>query len=146
MLEKYRLKASKRLLNVKFNKDLLKILCAVLYWAEGAKFTDSRLEFTNSSPKLIKTYLRLLRKGFDIKEEKLRANIHLHEYHDDDKQKKYWSKITNIPLSQFNKSYLKPHTKKRIRKNYPGCVRISYYSADTARRIKAIYESLIDFI
>jgi len=127
---------------IKFSPHLLQTCCSLLYWAEGGKFAGNRLEFTNSDPLMIETFLYYLRKGFNIDESKLRANIHLHEYHNDEIQKDYWHKITKIPMSQFNKSYIKPHTHKTIRKNYPGCVRICYYSADTARKIKALYSTL----
>lgn len=146
LLKKYSSWANEILKKIEIGKTLSQIFCALLYWAEGGKFTDNHLEFTNSDPKIIKIFLKLLKKGFEIDEKKLKANIHLHEYHIEKKQKKFWSKITGIPSSQFNKSYLKPHTKKRVRENYPGCVRICYYSADTARRIKALYSSLIKYI
>jgi hypothetical protein len=120
------------------------IYCSLLYWAEGGKFTDNRLEFTNSDPVMIKFYLKSLRKGFRIDETKLRANIHLHEYHNEEIQKKFWSEVTNIPLSQFNKSFLKRHTGKNTRQGYQGCIRICYHSAVTARKIKAIYTTLAE--
>jgi hypothetical protein len=144
--KKYNNWAKKKLSNLNKSLTNLQILCSLLYWAEGSKFTDNRLEFTNSDENLIKTFLLLLRKAFDINESKLRANIHIHEYHNDDKQKRYWSKITGIPLSQFNKSWRKPNTKRRIRKDYPGCVRICYYNADVARKIKALYENIVDYL
>jgi len=145
-LKKYNSWANKILKSVIIDKQLSRIMCALLYWAEGGKFTDIRLEFTNSDPIMIKTYLTLLKKGFNIDEKKLRANIHLHDYHDDITQKQFWSNVANIPISQFNKSWRKQNTKKRIRKNYPGCVRICYHSADTARRIKALYKNFINYI
>ena len=125
---------------------LAQAFCSFLYWAEGAKFTNNRLEFTNSDPVMIATFLKLLRSAFDVDEAKLRANIHLHEYHNEKKQKAFWQRVTSIPPQQFNKSYLKAHTKKVIRVNYPGCVRICYYSADTARRIRATYLALSERI
>src|SRR3989338_9658309 len=55
----------------------LQLLCALIYWCEGSKTkNDGYLTFTNSDPMLVRTFLRLLRKGFDIKEEKLRALMH----------------------------------------------------------------------
>ena len=65
--------------------------------------------------------------------------MHLHEYHDEEKQKKYWSKIANIPLKQFHRSFLKQNTKKRIRDNYPGCVSVSYYNAQIAKELIVLY-------
>jgi transposase-like protein len=144
--QEYILWAKSRLKFLPTSKTALQAYCSILYWAEGGKFTDNHLEFTNSDPLMIGLFLRLLRKGFGIDESKLRANVHIHEYHKDAKQKGFWSKASNIPLEQFNKSYRKPHTKKRIRNNYPGCVRICYYSADTARKIQALYQNLTDYI
>jgi len=124
------------------SKDTYRMYCSLLYWAEGGKYSDTHLTFTNSDPMMISTYLLLLRKGFSISESKLRANIHLHEYHDEIKQKSFWSSVTGIPLKQFNKSYLKKNTKIRIRDDYPGCVRICYYSADVTKRIRALYKGI----
>lgn len=142
----YKKWAQNKLASILVNKNILRVFCSLLYWTEGAKFTDNCLKFTNSDPRMISTFLVLLRKGFDIKEKSLRVNIHLHSYHNDNKQKMFWSKVTKIPLSQFNKSYQKKNTHKRIRKNYAGCVRICYYCSDTARKIRAIYEELENYI
>ena len=131
--------ARKVLKSVHLTHKLAQIYCSLLYWAEGGKFTDNRLEFTNSDPAMIKTFLRLLRIGFAIDESKLRVNIHVHEYHNEPKQVLFWSKQTNIPIQKFNKSYLKPHTKKVIRENYQGCARICYHSGKVAKEIRALY-------
>lgn len=134
--------ALQKLKQIQFKDVDYQIYCSLLYWAEGGKFTDNHLEFTNSDPNMIKAFLNFLRRGFEIDETNLRINIHINGYHNKHDLKTFWQKVTRIPLSQFNKSYLKPHTKKVIRENYPGCVRICYYSADTARKIKAIYTLL----
>ncbi len=131
--------AQKVLKSTPLTSNLAQIYCSLLYWAEGGKFTVNRLEFTNSDPTMISTFLKLLRIGFKIDEDKLRVNIHIHEYHNDLKQKSFWSKTSGIPLHKFNKSYLKPHTKKVIRKNYQGCARICYHSGEVAKKIRALY-------
>lgn len=123
-------------------QTLAQVFCSLLYWGEGGKFTDNRLEFTNSDPQMIRTYLRMLRFGFDVNEHKLRANVHIHEYHNEKTQKLFWHKITNIPLKQFNKSYQKPHTSRVIRPNYQGCVRICYYSGTVAKKVRALYQEI----
>lgn len=140
----YRNWAKTVLHKVTLSKELAQIFCSLLYWAEGGKFTTNRLEFTNSDPKMIKSFLKFLRLGFPVDESKLRANIHIHEYHNDEKQKLFWQKITNIKPEQFNKSYLKPHTKKVVRENYQGCVRICYYSSETAKKVKYLYNLLAE--
>ncbi len=142
--KRYQTEAKTLLKKIKIDKSLSQLLCSLLYWAEGGKFTDNNLQFTNSDPQMIRSYLRLLRYGFNIDESKFRANVHIHDYHDDKIQKKYWSNIANIPISQFYKSYKKSNTQKRKRENYPGCVRISYYSANIARKVIYLYKAFAE--
>ncbi|MBU1085165.1 MAG: hypothetical protein ABIJ43_04785 [Candidatus Beckwithbacteria bacterium] len=122
------------------NKENLTLICSILFWAEGAKHLG-QIKFINSDPVMITTFLKLFRSCFIIDEKKLRAIIHIHEYHNDKKIKKYWSTITNIPISQFYNSYLKPHTGKRKRINYKGCISVNYYDAKLARELHAIYNT-----
>lgn len=135
------LKAEKRkdLSGSKIDERILKLCCSLLFWCEGGKYTDSHIAFVNSDPILIQTFVNLLRQSFKLDEKKFRALIHIHEYHSDTKQKKFWSKITKIPIGQFTQSYKKPNTKKRKRKSYPGCVRVSYHDAKVAKELKALY-------
>jgi hypothetical protein len=104
-----------------------KIECALMYWCEGTKHKGNTLvSFINADPDMIRYFLYVFRKSFDLNEKKFRALIHLHEYHNVKKQLKFWSNITKIPVSQFNKSYLKKNTGKNIKENYPGCISIRY--------------------
>ena len=121
--------------SISLTKNHQKILCALLFWCEGTKDIHSGIHFVNSDPSLIKTFLTFLRSAFNIREEKLRVSLHLHEYHLPRKQILFWSKVTSIPTSQFIKPYQKPHTAKRIRKDYPGCVNISYYDSSLAKEL-----------
>lgn len=136
----YRRKTLKELSVIKFSREFYKLTSALLFWCEGAK-NQSCVEFINSDPLMIETFLRLLRFAFELDERKFRILMHLHEYHQEEKQKEFWSKITKIPENQFTKTYWKPHTKKRKRENYPGCIRISYYDAHIARQLYAWYNN-----
>ena len=132
----------KKMLNLQsYSKGLLKIFAALLFWGEGNK-SGSYMAFINSDPDMIAFYLDLLRRGFEIDESKFRALIHLHEYHDKKAMKEYWSKITQIPINQFSKSYIKPHTGKRKRQEYKGSVRIRYYDSDLEKEMREIYTLL----
>lgn len=133
----------KILSKIEMSKELSKLCCALLYWCEGNKGRDTMVRFTNSDPKLIQIFLSLLRKGFDINESKFRALIHLHQYHNEEKQKLLWHEITKIPLNQFNRTYWKPNTGKRKHDNYPGCIAISYYNAEVAKELTTIYNSFV---
>ncbi len=101
--------------NITVDCDMGKVLCAVIYWCEGGKY-DGFVQFTNSDPNLIAAFMNLLRKSFDIDEKKLRVCMHLHDYHNENKQKFFWGNITSIPAKQFMKSYRKPNTGRRSRK------------------------------
>lgn len=128
-------------LKVLENPSLCKLLCSILYWGEGSK-TGYRVAFINSDPVMIATFIKLFRLSFVLNESKFRALAHIHEYHSDIEIKKYWSEITKIPISQFTKSYLKPHTGKTIRMGYKGTIRISYADTRIVDELKAVYNEL----
>jgi hypothetical protein len=65
--------------------------------------------------------------------------VHLHDYHNADHQQLYWSGVTNIPLNQFHKPYLKPHTAKNKRPGYPGCLSLRYLDSRLGNLLKMIY-------
>ena len=131
---------------VKFNKAIYKLLCALFFWTEGGRSTDSYVYFINSDPVMVKTFVKLLHLSFPIEERKLRAMVQIHEYHNDVDTKKFWSEITQIPVGQFSKSYLKPHTGKRIRDGYQGSIRIRYYDYKIALELRAFYNVLAQII
>ena len=123
---------------INLNRETKKLLCSFLYWGEGSKNTNS-LTFTNSDPLMVKSFLTLLRSSFELEERKFRALVHIHEYHNEKKIKNYWSKVTNIPLSQFSKSYLKSHTGKNVKEGYKGTISISYYDYKIALELSFVY-------
>lgn len=126
-------------------KEAAQIICSLLYWCEGEKSKDDRaFSFVNSDPALVKTFLHLLRFGFGIDERKLRACVHLHSYHDKEKQLQFWSKMTNIPRVQFTKPYQKSSSSKRIREGYAGCISIRYYDVKIARQVQGIARTFLE--
>lgn len=122
-----------------------KIHCALLYWCEGGKGGGS-VQFTNSDPSLIRTFVKLFRIAFKVEEQKFRALVHIHEYHDDQKQKEFWSRVCGVPLTQFTKSYCKPHTGKRKKDGYQGCVTINYHSSLVLYELKEVYRQYAECI
>lgn len=130
--------AKKDISKINLNKETLVLLCSLLFWGEGSK-TRQYISFINSDPKMINVFITLLRQTYKLDESRFRALIHIHQYHDEKNLKDYWSKITDIPLSQFSKSYKKPNTGKRKRENYKGSLRIRYYDHRIAKRLYAIY-------
>lgn len=129
------------LFSKRFDKSFWKLCAAILFWCEGGKRQLGSLYFTNSDPTLLITFLHALRNAFRVDEKKFRIALYLHEYHDEKKQKKFWSLTTQVPERQFSKTYIKPHTKKRQRDGYQGCASLRYYDATLAKQLDAIYHA-----
>jgi len=117
--------------NVKKNllpkeRELL-IAGLMLYWAEGWKKNSERISFSNSDPKMIKLFLKFLRELCGIYENRLRVVLHSYEDQSTLKLKRFWSKTTRIPLTQFNAAYVhkgKPGTYKK--KSKYGTISLRY--------------------
>lgn len=125
--------------------DTAKLLCGVLYLCEGAKYPSSRqLIFGSSDPRTIKIFLDLVRKNFNIDEDKFRCRI-MHRYDQVGRVlNRYWSKQTNIPLSQFYKSYRDKRTRGKAtkKKYYNGVCAVQYNSTDLQYELQLIGESI----
>lgn len=128
-------------LQKKINKDFWKLFAAILFWCEGGKRQLNQVTFTNSDPALVSIFLFAVRGGFELDENKFRIVLHLHSYHEEIKQKLFWSNVTGISTSQFTKSYHKPHTKVRRREGYQGCVSLKYFDARIAKKLDALYHA-----
>jgi transposase-like protein len=110
------------------NKDYLRSLLSMLYWAEGSK-GRGRVTFANTDPVLSVLFITLLRKSYEIDEEKLHVRLHLHYYHKIKESRKIWSELLKIPESKFGKIYIKKRSKtKKFRQNFAGICFIKYYS------------------
>ncbi len=144
-LQNIYIESNKEVSSIQYSRKLNRLLCALLYWCEGAK-TGYSARFINSDPTLVSTFLKLFRSSFAVDEKKFKACLHLHNYHNEEKQKKFWSHVTGIPLSQFLKTYQKAHTGKRKKVDYPGCISIRYNDGKMLSEIEAIWKSFRDNI
>lgn len=136
-----RAQAMRDLSGMRMTQSLARVVAAILYWCEGGKkHLSSGVRFTNSDPVMIRSFLSVFRMGFRLRDDRLRALIHLHEYHDAAKQTAYWSSITGIPKERFYPPYRKPNSGKRVRENYPGCITIYYAEARIVRNLVILYD------
>lgn len=79
-----------------------------LYWAEGFKNEkEGRLGFCNSDPRMIKFIIRWFKKALKVKTEDFVLRAEFNESHKERTQEieNYWSKLTRVPLMQFNKPF-----------------------------------------
>lgn len=83
----------------------------MLYWAEGDKSkTQEGIKFGNSDPAMIKYMMRWFRDVCKVPEQKFRIAVHIHNLLYRSDALNYWSDITNIPTTQFNKIIIKQTT------------------------------------
>ena len=127
-----------------FKKNDLKLMLSLLYWCEGGK-TDRRVIFINSDSNLIRSFLHLLRSSFSVKENKLKALLHLHQYHSRKEMLEYWSKITGIKQENIS-VYNKKNSGKRKKEGYKGCISIRYGDSNVLDEIMLIIKRFYSVI
>lgn len=123
-------------------KNEFKLAGLMLYWAEGAK--SRYVDITNSDPSVIKFMADWLRITCNVPEERFRASLHLHSGQNENEMKKYWARITGIPITQFRKSYIKKEGS-GYRKNrlYNGTIKIRVCDSNLLHRILGLIEGVI---
>jgi len=136
-IENIRQYAKRFISNLAINKTIGKVIFATFYLAEGTK-KDGMFVIANSNPKVLVAFLSLFRYLYNPKKSKFRCCLHLRKDQSEEKLKNYWSKILNIPKSQFIKTQFDKRTNSSTFKDYKGVCVIVYYDSDLQRQI--VYE------
>lgn len=125
------------------SKSVQKAFLAMLYWAEGTKSDQAGLRFVNTDPILAKLYISLLRSAYLLDESRIRIRIHLHYYHHHHEAIAFWSKLLEVPSSQFGKIYVKKRSVlKRFRKNFQGICFINYFDGAVRRELLSLGQQI----
>jgi len=140
----YKLELTKKIIDESINEfeqlknNHLFIAGLMLYWAEGDKTeANEMVKFSNADTAMIKFMMKWFRQICQVPEKKFRIALHIHELHCRKDIEVYWSKITEIPLGQFNKTQVKPTTLKHRRNPlYNGTCSIRVYNKNLFRKIK----------
>lgn len=100
------------------DKDLFSAGVA-LYWAEGSKKTR-KLGICNSDPEMVRFMIEWFSKFFNIHSDRLSLRVGINEIHKkrELKVRKYWSRVTGIPMSQFRKTSFKKVKNLKTYKNF----------------------------
>ena len=88
----------------RLTKRELMLIGTALYWAEGDKRARWHCKFSNSDPEIIKIIMKFFRNVCKVPENKFRAYVQIHPNISEQKAKVFWSKISEIPLAQFDKT------------------------------------------
>ena len=95
------------------DKNIKKILLAMLYLGEGAKWKSHRgLQLGNSNPDIMKLYIKLLKDCFGVSPKQLTAIVYYRADQNFSQLVEFWSGITKIPKGSFYKSKPDKRTKK----------------------------------
>lgn len=117
---------------------LAESLLAMLYWAEGSK-ARSETALGSADPSMMRLYVELFRALYDVDERKFRCYLHLRSDQDEAVEKRFWSKILDIPQDQFRKTQFDQRTLgKKTRTGYHGVCTVHYYSAAFEKRLSAL--------
>lgn len=101
------------------NERELLIAGLALYWGEGSK-KSQEVEFCNSDPKMIQFLLLWLKKCFKIMPNEIKCCVGINQMHRNREKivRDYWSKISDIPISQFRKTSLKKVKNSKVYENF----------------------------
>ena len=107
--------AAKRELGRMSRRDLF-MLGLGLYVGEGSK-TAEIIGFVNADPSVINLMIRWFTEAIGLPKANLRIRLHLYPDSDERRSLQYWSKITTIPVSQFQKTSFDRRTDKKAIKS-----------------------------
>ncbi|MGB8643908.1 MAG: hypothetical protein WCF84_01610 [Anaerolineae bacterium] len=122
--------------------DALKLMAAALYVGEGSKGEGS-FSFSNSDPQVIRAWMALLRRNFDIDESKFACQLAISEGMDEEGLKQFWSDATKIPRDKFIRSSINTRPVKKQREGYKGVCIVHYYSLAIRRFLDALAKGVI---
>ncbi|MFJ2196486.1 hypothetical protein [Streptomyces violaceusniger] len=122
-----------------------------LYWSEGSKSKPhnptERAIFINSDPDMIQLYLAWL-SLLGVEPERLRYRVMIHESAQVADAERYWAEIIGVDVTTLERTTLKKHNPKTVRKNvgegYRGCLVVRVLkSADLYRRIEGWWYGIV---
>ncbi|MFD8391134.1 hypothetical protein ACFV2N_18540 [Streptomyces sp. NPDC059680] len=125
-----------------------------LYWAEGGKDKPyarrETVAFVNSDPGMIEVFLAWL-DLLGVERHRLRFTVMIHETADVEAAERYWAQLVDADRSSFNKTTIKKHNPKTVRKNtgdtYRGCLVIKVLKgADLYRRIEGSWYGIVEAV
>ncbi len=130
--------------NLSIAEEKLKIAGIMLYWAEGT-LKGGTVDFVNSNPEMVRIFLKFLRQVCGVREDRLRIYLYAYHYQPLETIKKYWNKITGIPLYQFTRPYIRRGGLNLSNKKLPfGLIHVRYNDKKLLELIKNWIEEYKD--
>jgi len=128
-------------ITLNIDNENAKFVASMLYWCEGSKYPSTGLvTFTSSDVDMVRLFVNLLRRGFDLNESKFRVKLQLHSDQNVEELSIYWSNQLAIPTIRFIKPTITNKTKSRYRNNYLGTCSLRYGDYSVLLRLMGIYK------
>ncbi len=118
-----------------------------LYWGEGTKVSSSYVCISNCDPKVVKFAIYWLVKGLNISPTSIRVLLHLYSDMIIEEEIKFWQEVTNLPLQNFRKPYIKNSTRAGLTYKSFGHGTCNVYTSDVTikTRILKSIEAISDY-
>jgi hypothetical protein len=111
---------------------------------EGSKYPAHRgVAFANIDPALIATFLQLLKKGYDLDQNKFAVHLQIHTTQDYEELRRFWSKLLALPEKRFCKPTVKAPKGGKHRKVYMGTCTLKYWDYRIQLKLLGIFERFI---
>ena len=86
--------------------DAFYVAGLALYLAEGSKTNPYKTVLANTDPRIIKFFVKWSAEFMNVPKEKMRAQLHLYQTMDIEKERNFWKNELGFSNSQFYKSYI----------------------------------------
>jgi len=130
--------------NFSFNIENSRLLCAILYGCEGAKYPSSNIvSLTNSDPGLISSFVNLMRHSYSLDESKWRVVMQIHSDQDFVLLRKYWGELLKINKKYFYKPTVTVSSGKKHRNGYVGTCSVRYSDYRIQLRLIGIFNEFL---
>ncbi|MFA6050764.1 MAG: hypothetical protein WC761_06270 [Candidatus Paceibacterota bacterium] len=90
------------------DKSILDLALAMLYLGEGFKVSGTGMG--NSDPLILKFFLNVLEKNYQIDRNQVHCELHLRADQNGQKMKEFWSKELNVPMERFVHTFFDKRT------------------------------------
>lgn len=137
----------------KFSNKELSIIGAVLYSCEGTRLRlDKRsknnvyywaIEFTNSNFNLIKLFVEFLKKVIKIDKRRLKGQLFIYSDLNKKNLALQWSKVSGIPLTNFNKTIVLKAKNIKYKPNPNGTFKVRYYSKEAFHKLESLIKKIV---
>jgi hypothetical protein len=138
----------------KFNSKELGLIGAILYSCEGTRLRKDKrrkndvyywvIEFTNSNFNLVAIFLDFLRKVIKINNSRLKGQLFVYDDTKRQELEKRWSKITGIPLVNFNKTIVLKAKNSKYKPNPFGTFKVRYHSKEAFQKLNSIIAKVLE--